>query len=254
MLDVIESVEKSRSASLPATQVESAGPYLPTCAGCIARELGGCPGYGVKQQSGVRSVSQTFPARRTILHQRELADVVPVICSGWAATSLPTPHGKRQVVAFLIAGDTASINYLFEACGGRAIEAVSPVTCRKFRRADLQAAAIRHPAFLSIIGKALADERESRDQLNFDLSRRSAESRITHLILGIYARLKRRGLAKDGAFEFPLRQQQLADALGLTAVHVCKIISRLRSARIIELQGRKLKILDPKVLALLAEQ
>lgn len=254
MLDAIGSAVKSDSAAVPAGQPGTAGLYLSTCTGCIVRELAGCPGYGVKQQSGARSVSQTFPSRRTILHQRELADVVPVICSGWAATSLPTPHGKRQVVAFLIAGDTASINYLFEPCGGRIIEAVSPVTCRKFRRADLQSAAIRHPSFLSIVGKALADERENRDQLNFDLRRRGAEARIAHFIHGLHMRIKKRGLAKGDVFEFPLRQQQLADALGLTAVHVCKIISRLRNARIIELESRQLKILDPKALALMAEQ
>lgn len=245
MLDIIESTRKFSSSPLSAS-------YLPSCTGCIARELAGCPGYGVREPSGARSVSQTFPARSTILHRRELVDVVPVICSGWATTSIPTQN-KRQIVAFLIAGDTASINYLFEPCGGRIIEAVSSVTCRKFRRANLQAAAIRHPSFLAIVGKALADERESRDQLNFDLSRRPAESRIAHLILAIHARLKRRGLAKEDSFEFPVRQQQLADALGLTAVHVCKIISRLRSARIIELESRRLKILDPKLLALTAE-
>lgn len=254
MLDVIGSVGKSGSAALPENQSASAAPYLPTCAGCIARELGACPGYGVKQQSGVRSVSQTFPSRRTILHQRELSDVVPVICSGWATTSLPTPHGKRQVVAFLIAGDTASINYLFEPCGGRVIEAVSPVTCRKFVRADLLSAAANHPSFLSIVGKTLAEERESRDHLSFDLRRRGAEARIAHFIHGLHMRIAKRGLAKAGSFDFPLRQQQIADALGLTAVHVCKVISRLRHARVIDLESRRLKILDPKALALMAEQ
>jgi len=253
MLDVVESTRKSNSSVLPADQFAAAS-YLPTCAGCIPREFGACPGYGVKQQSGVRSVSQTFPSRRTILHQRELSDVVPVICSGWAATSLPTPHGKRQVVALLLAGDTASINYLFEPCSGRVIEAVSPVTCRKFRRADLLSAASRHPSFLSIVGKALTEERESRDQMNFDLGRRGAEARIAHFIHGLHMRMAKRGLAKAGSFEFPLRQQQIADALGLTAVHVCKVISRMRNARMIELEGRRLKILDPKALAFMADQ
>jgi len=60
--------------------------------------------------------------------------------------------------------------------------------------------------------------------------------------------------AKAGSFEFPLRQQQIADALGLTAVHVCKVISRMRNARMIELEGRRLKILDPKALAFMADQ
>lgn len=240
---------------------ESEGVFLPSCSGCLARQISVCPGYGVRERRSskssdaaeVRSTTQTFPSRRQILHQREVSDIVPIICSGWAASSISTQNGKRQVVSFLLGGDVASINYLFEPCSGRAIEAVSQVTCRKFGRSEFQAALARHPGFGAIVGKALAAERERGDQLNLDLSRRPADSRIARFILNLSSRLERRGSATK-SFDFPIRQQQLADALGLTAVHVCKIMSRFRSAGLIALESRRLTILDRKSLQDLAEQ
>ncbi len=244
----------------PVREIDPTGPFLPTCGGCIARSIGVCPGYGVKDfrgasgQGRIASVSQMFPPRRQILHQREMTETVPVICSGWAAATVSMPNGKRQVVSFLLGGEIASINYVFESCGGRMIEAVSAVMCRKFPRAAFQETLLNHPAATGLVGKALAAERERNDQLNLDLSKRSAESRIARLILSMLARLPGRAGASGASFDFPPRQQQLADALGLTAVHVCKVFSRLRSAGLLSLKGRRVTILDDKALRDLAEQ
>lgn len=236
--------------------------YLPTCNSCFVREIGACPGFGVKsdpeadRQRGLLAVAsqiQVFPARKSIQHQRDASDTVPVICSGWAASSITMPNGRRQIVSFLLAGETASMNYFFEPCAGRALDAVSPVSCRKFRRAELQQAIVRSPSLLALLGRALSEERERGDQLNLDLSRRSAEARIARLLCSLVERLRQRGLAQNNTIEFPIRQQQLADATGLTAVHVCKILSRFRTNRFLKLDGRRLTILDEKGLRELVE-
>ncbi len=236
--------------------------YLPTCSSCFVREIGACPGFGVKsepeanRQRGllpVPSQIQVFPARTSILHQREVADFVPVICSGWAASSITLANGRRQIVSFVLAGEAASMNYFFEPCAGRAIEAVSPVSCRKFRRADLQEAIVKSNALMNSLGRAFSEERERADQLNIDLSRRSAEARIARLICNMIERLRSRGLVQNNTIEFPVRQQQLADATGLTAVHVCKILSRFRANNLLRLDGRRLTVLDSKGLQELVE-
>lgn len=270
MLKVEESPTAPVSAPTPRYRVESGaapaahadGPYLPTCNGCFVREIGACPGFGVKsdpvanKQRGVLPVPsqvQVFPSRRSILHQREVADFVPVICSGWAASSIMLPNGRKQIVSFLLAGETASMNYFFEPCAGRAIEAVSQVSCRKFRRSDLQEAIVKSPALLASLGRALGEERERGDQLSLDLSRRSAEARIARLICSLIDRLGRRGQADGNTIDFPMRQQQLADATGLTAVHVCKILSRFRANGLMRIDGRRLTVLDQKGLRELLE-
>lgn len=245
-----------------AEKVPPGGVYLPTCEGCFAREAGACPGFGVKsdqesnRQRGLASVPsqvQVFPARRSILHQREETEYVPVICSGWAATAVTAVNGKRQILSFLLAGETASMNYFFEACVGRALEAVSQVSCRKFRRAELRDAVLGNPALVAKLGRAFGEERERHDQITLDLSRRSAEARIARLISVLFERLRRKGLTRGDTIEFPVRQQQIADATGLTAVHVCKILSRFRAAGLLQLDSRKLTILDHKGLREIVE-
>lgn len=236
--------------------------YLPTCNGCIAREAGACPGFGVKSepalnaQRGLRTLPsqiQVFPPRRSILHQREETEYVPVICSGWAASSVTTANGKKQIVSFVLAGEVASMNFLFESCTGRTIEAVSQVSCRSFRRSDLRDAVVGSPALLGKIGRAFGEERERGDQLSLDLGRRPAEARLARMISSLFDRLQRKGQVEGNTMEFPLRQQQLADATGLTAVHVCKILSRFRASGLIRLDTRRLTILDPKGLRELVE-
>lgn len=236
--------------------------YLPTCNGCVAREAGACPGFGVKSEpdanakrspGAVSSQVQVFPPRRSILHQRDETEYVPVICSGWAASSITTTNGRKQIVSFALAGEVASMNFLFESCTGRAIEAVSQVSCRKFRRSDLRDAVLGNPALLGKIGRVFSAERERGDQLSLDLGRRSAEARLARMISALFERLQRKGLTDGDTIEFPLRQQQLADATGLTAVHVCKILSRFRATGLIRLDTRKLTILDHKGLRELVE-
>lgn len=250
--------ERSEAAQIPVADSR----FLPTCGGCFVREIGACPGFGVKSEPEankargflpVPSQIQVFPSRRSILHQREVADFVPVICSGWAASSVTLANGRKQIVSFLLAGEAASMNYFFEPCAGRAIEAVSQVSCRKFRRSDLQESIARNPALVASLGLALGEERERADQLSLDLSRRSAEARIARLICSLTERLRRRGLVQGNTIEFPMRQQQIADATGLTAVHVCKILSRFRANGYLRIEGRRLTVLDPKGLQELVE-
>lgn len=221
--------------------------FLPTCSSCFVRETGSCPGFGVKSETDVlaarASQIQVFPARRTILHQREESDYVPVICSGWAASSITLPSGRKQIVSFALAGEAASMNYLFEPCAGRAIEAVSQVSCRKFRRTELLEAVMRNAVLLAKLGRSIAEERERADQLSLDLGRRSAEARLARLICSLFDRLRKKGQARDGVVDFPLRQQQLADATGLTAVHVCKILSRFRAGGLLQVNQRRLTLL-----------
>ncbi len=237
------------------------GNYRASCLGCIAREVGACAGFVGERLSSrqsaageVPSVGQYYPARRPIVHQREVPDYVPIICSGWAASALVTHGGKRQIVSFSLSGDMSSAAYVFESCSGRSVEAISEVYCRKFKRKDFQAAVQNHAAGNPALSKLIAKEREASDQLHVDLSRRSAETRIARLILSIAARLRSKNVGAGEDFEFPLRQQHIADATGLTTVHVCKILSRMRAAGLIRTGGRHMTILDRAALQEIADQ
>ena len=84
------------------------------------------------------------------------------------------------------------------------------------------------------------------------IGRRTSQERIAHLMCELYIRLRNIGLATDDRCEIPLTQSVLADATGLTPVHVNRVLKRLRVEKVMDLRSGSLTILDPGKLARIA--
>ena len=188
------------------------------------------------------SSSHVVPARRTICHPKEWSDTIPVICQGWAASSITLLDGRRQILAFLLPGDLVSTACLLEPMSGRTVEAITEVTCRKFSRNDLKTFLFQRPAMLEKLSKTWVEERTQADQLALDLGRRTADERIARLILSLADRLAKRAKVNGQIMEFPLRQRHIADATGLTPVHVSKVLGEFQRAGLVEIVRRTLSI------------
>jgi CRP/FNR family transcriptional regulator, anaerobic regulatory protein len=106
---------------------------------------------------------------------------------------------------------------------------------------------LKHPDLFDKLSKAWIEEKDRSDQLIVDLGRRTADERIARLILNLAERLAQRGMmqAATTAMDFPLRQHHIADATGLTPVHVSKVLSQFRRNGLIRISDRSLAILDP---------
>jgi len=232
-----------------------------SCLICPANDLTLCTGAKPSESRidwaadtmELASSTQLIPARRTICHPKEWSDTIPVICQGWAASSITLLDGRRQILAFLLPGDLVSTVSLLEPMSGRTVEAVTDVTCRKFSRADLKAFVFQRPNLLDKLSKTWLDERSQADQLALDLGRRTADERIARLILNVVERLAKRGLVKGAAMEFPLRQRHVADATGLTPVHVSKVLGEFQRADLIDISRRTLTILNEPELRRVAD-
>ena len=77
-----------------------------------------------------------------------------------------------------------------------------------------------------------------------NVGRRDARARIAHLLCELALRLERTGAGRDGSFDLPLTQEQLADATGLTAVHTNRTLQSLRREGLIQLSNGILRVLD----------
>jgi len=77
-----------------------------------------------------------------------------------------------------------------------------------------------------------------------NVGRRDSRARIAHLLCELALRLERTGAGRDGTFDFPLTQEQLADATGLTAVHTNRTLQSLRRDNLIQLSNGILRVLD----------
>jgi CRP-like cAMP-binding protein len=108
-----------------------------------------------------------------------------------------------------------------------------------------------HDAFGALSNLWLG-EKESADRLAIDLGRRTAEERIARLILSLMDRLAARGMTQGATMEFPLRQHHVADATGLTPVHVSKLLTDLRRRGLIRINDRSLEVLDDGALRRIA--
>jgi CRP/FNR family transcriptional regulator len=151
------------------------------------------------------------------------------------------------------AGDMVSTAGLLEPISGRTVEAVTEVSYWKFKRSDLKAFVFAHPDLLEMLSQTLIEERLDADQSALDLGRRSADERIGRLILRLAKRLATRGMMNGRTMEFPLRQRHIADATGLTPVHVSKMMGEFQRAELIELSDRSLTILNEPELCRIAD-
>ena len=219
-----------------------------SCDACLAYELNLC--RAIVQVAKVSSAAvlqpseRTIPARRLICRERELLEVVPIICQGWAASAVTLPDGRRQILSFLLPGDIVSTAVIFDPVSPCSVESITEVHYRTFKHTEVKAALLKHPGLFDRILKVCMDEKARADHLAVDLGRRAADERISRLILNLLERLAQRGLARDHLMDFPLRQHHIADATGLTVVHVSKVLSEFRRAGLIEINDRSLTISD----------
>ena len=224
---------------------------FPSCPQCIAYRFGICqsvtaniPGFPAEQ--AFEQSAHTTQARRIICRGQDMEYGVPFICSGWAVTAVRLSDGSRQILSFLLPGDIVSTALLFESKTELFVEAVTDVSYRTFSRIALKKLIFSNPESFAPIGKLWIEEKTRADELIVDLGRRTADERIARLILGLVDRLQQRGMVQGDQleFEFPLRQHHIADATGLTPVHVSKVLSEFRRRKLIALNERSLAILD----------
>jgi len=199
-------------------------------------------GTSIELQQSIRII----PARQVICREHDLHDVVPVICEGWAASVITLSDGRRQILSILLPGDLVSTALLFDDRADCLVEAITDVRYGTFKRTELKASLFRHPDLFAKFSKAWIEEKVQADQLIVDLGRATAEERIAGLIVDLKDRLARRGMVQSGTMEmdFPLRQHHIADATGLTPVHV-KVLSDFRRSGVFKIRDRSLTILDP---------
>ncbi len=200
------------------------------------------------------STEHSVPAHANICQPAMWYDVVPIICSGWAMTSVILPNGRQQILSFLLPGEIVSTALVFGPTAGRLVQSITKVRYRAFNRAEIKTALSRHPELLEKFSKVWIDEKAEADQMTIDLGRRTADERLARLILRLMKRLTKRGLVQGQTMEFPLRQHQIADATGLTPVHVSRVLGNFRRKGLIEIDGRSLTVLNATELGRVAGQ
>jgi CRP-like cAMP-binding protein len=182
-------------------------------------------------------------ARRSIIREGDRPDHVHLMLEGWAARYKLLPGGMRQITAFLIPGDFCDLHTTILAEMDHSISTLTRARIAYVPRGRMEELTERPQLARAFWWSTLVDEAVLRNWI-VNIGRRDAHEAIGHLMCELYARLKTVGLADDLHFELPLTQEEIGDALGLTSVHVNRVLQRMRGEGLISFARGALAIHD----------
>ena len=173
---------------------------------------------------------RSFVVGRDLVHQGQSHQAAYVLASGWAFSYKILQDGQRQIVDFQIPGDFLGLRSVLLHISDHSIEPVTDIEVTEILAADLLDAFSRTPRLATaVLWAASRDEAMVVEHL-VNVARRDSLKRMAHFLLELGARLSRVGLGSKAGYACPLTQYLLADALGLSAVHVNRVLRKLREA------------------------
>ncbi len=189
--------------------------------------------------------SEWISAARPILREGESVDMILPLLEGLAYRHRDLSGGRRQILALLLPGDI---------CAGHArrpfpvdygVRALTRVRVARIPRDRFDRILAGHGAIARALATAALIEEAVLRAWLVNLGQRDARERVAHLICELARRMEDCGLLLGhGGFDLPLTQQELGSALGLTNVHVNRILRRLRDENLMDLQRGVVRIHD----------
>ncbi len=200
-----------------------------------------------------RSTTVAAQPGETLVHEGQANVRLFTLYGGWAFRYKTLSDGRRQILNFLLPGDLIGLQQEFGDSSAHGVEALTACSLCVFQSDSLWALFREHPRLGYDMTWLAAHEEGHVDDSLLTAGRRNATERVAMLLMHLYRRLDRIGLAEGGSVAFPLTQQHIADALGLSLVHTNKTLRRLSMLGLHELKDGRLRLLNTRALARIAE-
>lgn len=200
----------------------------------------------------LQSSSQRLKAGKELVHEGQTGHLAYILQAGWACSFKLLPDGGRQIIAFPLPGDCVGLRSVLLRTSDHSFSALTDVVVSSVEASRMMEIFNEFPRLgAAILWAASRDEAMVVEHL-VSIGRRSAIERTAHFFLELSERLRLVGLATEQEFDCPLNQYVLADALGLSAIHVNRVLRQLRERKLMTLKDRKVTIHNMNRLALLA--
>lgn len=181
---------------------------------------------------------------RDVLAVGDRPDHMYVVESGWAARYGLRRNGSRRITGFMLPGDFCGIHSVADMAMEHSIVAVTLCEIRRIRRPEIEKAISSSPVVGKAIWRAkLIDEATIRMWL---LNSHNAEMAVAHLLCELHARIEAHLGESVTSFELPITQEHIADALGLTAVHVNRMMRRIADNGLIRYGDGEMVMQNPE--------
>ncbi len=196
---------------------------------------------------------RTLEAGTYTIREADAPEHCGILVSGFAYRQKLTGDGARQIVALHIPGDALDFQNLFLDVSDHSLQMLTRAEVAFTTMRDLQVLARRRPAVgHAILVKILVEASIFREWV-LNVGRRDSKVRLAHLLCELAVRLDAEGLVNDYGYELPMTQEQLADALGLTPVHVNRTLKALEGEGLIVRSKRSVSFPDWKRLRLVGD-
>ena len=198
----------------------------------------------VEALAAVTAAPGAYGAKHDLIREGDRPGPVFVMLEGWACRYKILPNGARQILAYLMPGDSCDLHVGLLAEMDHSIQTITPAVVATVGRTEMDLIMDKHRG----IAKAMylsqwIDEGTMRAWIT-SMGRRSSIERAAHLMCELYLRARNVGLTLEPPFALPLSQTMLADSLGMTPVHLNRVMKVLRESGAMTLQRGALIIED----------
>jgi CRP-like cAMP-binding protein len=194
--------------------------------------------------ASMQYVARTVEAGGYLIREGDEPEYCCIVVTGFAYRHKLTGEGQRQILAIHMAGDIVDLHNIFLDISDHNVQALTRSEVAFVPRRVIQSVIEERPH----VGRALwtetlIDASIFREWV-LNVGRRPAIARIAHLLCEFALRLEAAGLAEGGSYDLPMTQEQIADAAGLTSVHVNRVLQELGRMGLIERSRRSVTIPD----------
>jgi CRP-like cAMP-binding protein len=190
--------------------------------------------------TAVRRVS----ADEILVEEGSRVDGCLVLLSGIAARAKLTSDGRRQIVSFHFPGDLLDPQHLFLVRADHSVQAITTGSVALVPREAITQTLQARPSLAEALWRhTLVDASVAREWL-LNIGRRNARARISHLLCEVCVRITSCQIGEHEAFHFPVTQEHIADATGLTPVHVNRVLRALKEDGVLDYRGGNIRVKD----------
>ncbi|GEO18119.1 Crp/Fnr family transcriptional regulator [Microvirga aerophila] len=185
-----------------------------------------------------------FGQREDLMSEGDEPREIHPILSGWACRYKQLEDGRRAVLAFLLPGDLCDPSPLVLGEMDHSVGTLTSGTLAAIPRAVFEELTFHHPRVAQALWREALVQAAIQREWTLSLGQRNAYERLCHLLCELFLRLRIVGLTQGPSCELPVTQAKLAEATGLTGVHLNRMLQELRAANLVVLKGKTLTIPD----------
>lgn len=222
----------------------------------LVRRLSGIVPLSEEERRALAALPMTVkshPAKKDIVREGDRPGQCCLLLEGMTCRHKTLGEGKRQIMAFHVAGDIPDLQSLHLKVMDHSIGTITPVKAGFIRHEHMHALIAAHPRLGDAFWRdTLIDGAIFREWM-IGIGRKEALGRIAHLLCELFVKMRAVDLTQGTTCPLPITQSEFADALGLSAVHVNRVLQELRGLELITLTRSTLAILDWEGLARVSE-